>query len=178
MFIYVNDVPINVFSIRKINNVCLVGPKMYTTCMEMWCREWSRDELDLKWLYDCGRDKDGKIKGIKPFHKVLKYVDEALQTIEGEGIASDSLKRYKSGEEINWKIIPDVYLFGITFDGSLTGDYRSLVEQYGVEKFTGAGNDICIYSDMYFDLDQATKAREALVDLVEVVKQNTPRIKI
>lgn len=177
MFIYINDVPINVFSIRKINNVCSIGPKMYDNCMKMWCREWSMD-LDLKWLYDCGRDKEGKIKGSKPFHRVLKYVEEVLQTIEGSGITDDSLKRYKTGEEINWRVIPDMYLFGVTFDGSLSGDYPYMIKQYGVEKFTGAGNDICIYSDMYYDLDQATKAREGLIDLIEKAKQEVPRIKI
>jgi len=177
MFIYINDVPINVFSIRKISDIYPIGPKIYKNCMEMWCREWSM-EYDLKWLYTCRKDGEGHVSGKKPFHRVLKYIDEVLQTLEGEGIVNDTLGRYKSEDEINWRIIPDVYLFGVTFDGSLSGDYEYMKKQYGVEKFTGGGNDVCIYSDMYFDLEQATKAREALVNLVEITKQSIPKIKI
>lgn len=184
MFIVVNDIPINVWSIKKITDIVTIHDTTYNVALWLWLREYGVDPpkvIDSNWAREiyvrCAKGED-KIPDTKPYHKILNYINDATIAICGEGIfypGRDGEKRLKMPYEIPWKQIPDAYFFGINFNGKMSnlGSEAELDD-----RFTGEVNDLVLYSKIYFNLEEAVSARNHLEEVVKMLKDQAEIIKI
>ena len=186
MYLIINDVPINVFSIKKIAEVDTINGSIYAQCLKFLCSSYGRDSSIDEATTDYFLASSVKKLGYrtkKPYTKILEHINEMVMAIEGREIfdpmpGNADKYRFLDPDEIRWEIIPDTYFFGVRFNGDMCG-LSYLDDICGNELFTGSNSsDVCIYSDIYYNLEEITKLRQGLIDEVNMISSSAPKIKI
>lgn len=184
MYLIINDVPINVFSIKNIYEIDTINGSIYAQCLKFLCDSYGKasDEATTDYFLGSSIKRLGyRIK--KPYTKILEHINEMVMAIEGREIfdpmpGDANSYRFLDPDEIKWEIMPDTYFFGVRFNGDMCG-LSYLDDICGNELFTGSNSsDVCIYSDIYYNLEEITKLRQGLIDKVNMILSSAPKIKI
>ena len=119
------------------------------------------------------------------YNTFIKRLDDVLMAITGKGIIKEKplgicdpwapmntdreedYPRLLKPDEINWKIIPDTFFFGITYE--LEGIFSG-------PQSTGSGKEL--WSKLYDSEEDATKARDSLLNAINTVRYETIKLDI
>lgn len=183
MFIYINDVPINVFAIKKVSDILTIDGSIYEVALKMLCDSYGRDVSVAEATSNYFLATEVKTRGYKhpkPFTKILDHINEMNLAIEGKEIYREFCGNYRFAytDEIRWKVLPDTYFFAVTFDGEMCG-LSYLDDILPSEIFTGkSSKSVCLYSEIYANMKDAIAARDKLVVEIDRLKALSPIIKI
>ena len=183
MFILVNDIPINIYSIKKITDIITINKDIYDQSIRLLGAFYGFTSGSPNWLAtEVMKRKESGDPVDKPFIRVIDHISEVVRAIEGKEVYEEcswfgdtNLKyRFLDADNINWEIFPDSYFFGIIFDASMSGlDTDYILKN---KDFTGDSvNDVCLYSRIYQNLSEITAVRNDLVNEIETIKSRIPK---
>ena len=188
-YIILNNIPICVFNITKLSAISSIGEKQYLTALKMYALSLGAERDDVLpggfSQYDLynktfehrnriKKDGDEKYKFFKPYHLVLDFIEEAYFAVSGEHIYyAETRNRFKEPKEINWKILPEAWFFGVFVCG-LNVDEDTLDSKM----FTGERDDLCLYSKIYLNYSEVESKYKELAETIKTIKETAPKFEI
>lgn len=187
MYIVVNKYPIDVYKIHSITKVYSMNKNFYSSILKAYV-EWKRGENpSFQGTYRSIAEEHTKTdeSDYRFYNTFIKRLDDVLKAITGKGIIKqkpigiydpwapmiadreEEYPRLLKPDEINWNILPDTFLFGITYDlgGIFSGPQST-------------GNGMQLWSEFYDSEEDATKARDHLLNAINTVRYETIKLDI
>lgn len=162
MFILVNSKPVNILNIDRISGIINVtDAHIYESCVKNL--KIALDELDISESWNT----DNRVRG-RCEVKILKFINDALKAIDiPEGIkggssGNPSLYGLKLPYEIPWEKVPDGFFFQILFK----------------EKDVNTQLETSVDSKVYLNKEEATKAQERLLNTINGLYFELPKLEI
>ena len=187
MYIVVNKYPIDVYKIHSITKVYSINEKTYSSILNAYVGWEKKEDPSFQGTYRGIAEEHIKTdeSDYKFYNTFIKRLDDVLTAITGKGIIKEKplgicdpwapmsadreedYPRLLRPDEINWKILPDTFFFGITYE--LEGIFSG-------PRSTGSGKQL--WSEFYDSEEDATKARDSLLNAINTVRYETIKLDI
>lgn len=189
MYIVVNKYPIDVYKIHSITKVYSINSDTYVNVLKSYIGWKKKDNPSVKGTWHSVAEEHIKTSksAYRFYNTYIKRLDDMLMAVTGKGVIKDKppvgiydpwapmkgddgqeeFPRLLKPEEIDWKILPDTFFFGITYD---------LEDIFSGPRATGSGKQL--WSEFYDSEEDATKARDELLSAINTVRYETIKLDI
>ena len=186
MYIVVNKYPIDVYKIHSITKVYSMNKKFYSSVLKAYVEWKRREDPSIQGTYRSIAEEHTKTNesDYRFYNTFIKRLDDVLKAVTGKGIIKqkplisdpwiqmnadreEEYPRLLKPDEIDWNILPDTFIFGITYE--LEGIFSG-------PQSTGNGKQL--WSEFYDSEEDATKARDHLLNAINTVRYETIKLDI
>lgn len=187
MYIIVDGFPIDVYKISRISEIKTIKEvyKQALSAYASYIKKYKDDSFSGTYYTLAARHSTTTKEDYLIYNTIIDHVDSMLKAVTNSGIilktgtklsynsynpwvndpyADDYKDRLLKPEEIDWKVLPDSFIFYIEYE----------VSNFKGPRATGSGRQL--WSKFYNSYTEAEEALDKILNAINVVRYETPKI--